>query len=450
VYSPQLISWQAALDDFREGRDTPRLFLERCIERLYQVEPELRAFVTLALPRSRIAADAATLRWKAGQPRSLIDGMPIGIKDVIETFDMPTQMGSPVMAGWHSRRDAAAVLALREAGAVILGKTKTTEFAGLASIDTCNPHDSGRTSGGSSAGSAAAVGAGIVPMALGTQVLGSILRPASFCGAFGYKPTLGAINRGGSHDFQSHSCVGAIGASLEDLWCTVHALVARAGGDPGAQGLVGDAPPAAPVQPTRLALHHTPGWALASEGARAQLEQVLADCARAGVTILTRDNDHELAQFEADSADIRELGTGIFTWESRWFWKSAAAQDPEGLGTGARDAVTRAEALGLDGYRALLEQRARLRASFEALATRVDAFITLAAPGAAPQGHLSTGDPIFNASASVLGTPALALPILQDEGLPLGLQLIGAQHSDARLFATAGWFVGRFVRTSGA
>src|SRR4029077_8320698 len=151
-------------------------------------------------------------RWRAGKPLSPIDGMPIGIKDIIETRDMPTEQGSPLFTGYRTERDAASVAALREAGAVIVGKTVTTEFAATEPRGTRNPWDQGRTPGGSSSGSAAAVGAGVVSAALGTQVMGSIVRPASYCGCVGFKPSVGGINRGGSHDELSQSCMGVLAA----------------------------------------------------------------------------------------------------------------------------------------------------------------------------------------------------------------------------------------------
>lgn len=439
--SPSLVSFHAATDEFRTGKDTPREFLERSIARLQVLEPKLSAFAALSLPRARIAADAATARWRDGRPLSRIDGMPVGIKDVIETFDMPTGMGSPTHDGNQPRRDAATVFALREAGAAVVGKTKTTEFAGAYATDTRNPHDHERTSGGSSAGSASAVGAGILPVALGTQVIGSVLRPAGYCGAFGYKPTFGAINRGGSHDFQSHSCIGLIGASLEDIWHTSYDMVQRCGGDPGQPGLFGSEELAGPLKPTRLILLETPGWALATDEARQQLESKLSVLSAAGVQIISRDNDPDLDAFEKSITDILQFGFDIIGYESRWPLKSVAYRDRQGLSPSALDQIVKADALGLDGYRELMKRRAELRVAFERLATKADAFVTLDATGAAPKGITYTGNPSFNVGASVLGAPALTLPLFSDENMPLGLQIIGAQHADARLFAVANWLI---------
>ncbi|MBI2318123.1 MAG: amidase, partial [Betaproteobacteria bacterium] len=173
--------------DFRSGNDTPRAFLDRCLASIAEFEPVVGAFVCLDIEAAKAEADRSTARWRQGKPLSRIDGMPVGIKDTFETIDMPTECGSPIFAGWRSGRDAASVVALRQAGAVILGKTVTTEFAATVPRGTRNPWDRQRTPGGSSSGSAAAVAAGMVPVALGTQAIGSILRPASFCGVVGFK-----------------------------------------------------------------------------------------------------------------------------------------------------------------------------------------------------------------------------------------------------------------------
>src|SRR5258707_5873638 len=224
---------------FAVGRDSPSALVEKCLTGIAELEPEICAFVHRNEEAARGAAALSTQRWRDGKSLSLIDGMPVGIKDIVETMDMPTEMGSPLYKGWRSRRDAATIAALREAGAIVLGKTVTTEFAATFPGGTRNPWDLARTPGGSSSGSAAAVAAGMVCAGLGTQVVGSIIRPASFCGCVGFKPSLGAINRGGSHDALSQSCDGGLAASLEDAWNFCWAIAQRAGGDPGFPGLAG-------------------------------------------------------------------------------------------------------------------------------------------------------------------------------------------------------------------
>src|SRR6266478_576417 len=257
---------------FVDGSDSPREFLERCLAEIAALEPKIGAFVHLNIDAARTAADKAGARWRDGRPRSKIDGMPIGIKDIIETADMPTEQGSPLFVGWRTGRDAASVVALREAGAVILGKVVTTEFAASEPRGTRNPWDPTRTPGGSSSGSAAAVARGMVPAALGTQVVGSIIRPASFCGCVGSKPSVGGINRGGSYDYFSQSCTGVLAASLEDAWLVAVNIAARAGGDPGYPGLQGPPEPPSAQRPCALAVLQTSGWEEAASAARAAFE----------------------------------------------------------------------------------------------------------------------------------------------------------------------------------
>ena len=210
---PTTPSFTQAREAFADGRDTPRALLERCLERIAARDGEVKAFVHLNTDGARSAADAATKRYRAGQAQSLIDGMPVAIKDVLETADMPTGFGSPIYEGWRGGRDSPCALALRQAGAVLVGKVVTTEFAATEPGPTRNPHDLKRTPGGSSSGSAAAVADGMVPVAIGTQVIGSVLRPASFCGVYRFKPTLGALNRYGMSDIYSQNCLGTLSST---------------------------------------------------------------------------------------------------------------------------------------------------------------------------------------------------------------------------------------------
>jgi len=305
----------ASAKNFGAGGDTPRAYLERCLAAISEHEAAVAAFVELNLDGARKAADAATERWRAGKPRSTIDGMPVGIKDIIETYDMPTQMGSPLFAGWRGERDAAAVYALRQAGAVVVGKTVTTEFAATHPRGTRNPHDPQRTPGGSSSGSAAAVATGMVAAALGTQVVGSILRPSSFCGCVGFKPTVGAINRGGSHDFLSQSCTGPIAATLEDAWVVAREIARRAGGDPGYPRLAGPMTPPAAKKPRAVAVLETPGWPVATAGAKQELDRAVARLRAAGIQILTRRDAPLVDKAETALTNAMPITREINEWE---------------------------------------------------------------------------------------------------------------------------------------
>ena len=436
---PQAKPFLAAAAQFAGGQDTPRAYLERCLETLAAWEPKIGAFVCTNIEGSRAAADASSMRWRDNKPVSAIDGMPIGIKDIIETADMPTGMGSPLFDGWSSGRDAAAVVALREAGAVILGKTVTTEFAATEPRGTRNPWDPGRTPGGSSSGSAAAVAAGLVSAALGTQVMGSIVRPASYCGCVGFKPSVGGINRGGSHDELSQSCMGVLAATLEDAWQVASEIAARAGGDPGYQGLVGPLRMPPPARPQRLVFLETAGWQVASAEAKKAIQESLALLSRNGIDILTRQSDQLVGAVEEAIADARALSIRINTWESRWPLNTYRNRDAGKLSRAMLARLAQAEAMSLDDYRADLDERIRVRALYESLAAQCDACVTLAAPAAAPVGLGSTGDPVFAVPFSLLGVPAISLPLLGEQGLPLGLQVTGFHGKDATTSAIAGW-----------
>jgi len=435
---PRMQPFLPATAPFVSGKDSPREFLERCIAELDAWEPKIGAFVALNLAAARTAADRSTDRWRAGKPLSSIDGMPIGIKDIIETIDMPTENGSPLFAGFRGNRDSASVAALREAGAVIVGKTVTTEFAWMQPRATQNPWDLTRTPGGSSSGSAAAVAVGAISVGIGTQVFGSILRPSSFCGCFGYKPTVGAINRGGSHDTLSQSTHGPIAASLPEAWAVAYEISRRAGGDPGFPGLYGPPSCPNPSKPRRLAVLETDGWAVATSSARHAFEEASARLKSAGVRLASPHESEKVTAIEDAIHGARELSASIIAWESRWPINTYRARDASKLSAPILELGARAEAMTLDDYRRDLRERERRRAVYQALAAEFDACLTLAAPGAAPVGVGWTGDPAFVIPGSMLGVPAITIPVLQDEGLPLGLQLLGFADADAALFSTAG------------
>lgn len=445
---PVMRPFLAASAAFGAGKDTPRDFLERCLAVLDQWEPKIGAFVNLNLDGARKAADRSTERWQAGKPLSPIDGMPLGIKDIIETIDMPTENGSPLFKDFRSERDAASVVALREAGAVIVGKTVTTEFAATFPRGTRNPWDTERTPGGSSSGSAAAVAVGMLSAALGTQVIGSTIRPASYCGCYGFKPTVGALNRGGSYDGLSQSCTGTIAATLEECWQVATEIAQRAGGDPGYPGLFGpDRAPAA-AKPRRLAFLETAGWEASSSGAKAAMQDALTRLKAAGIAIVTRHDHAKVAAVETDIATARKRSMRINAWECRWPLNTYRDRDATKLSKPARDRLADAEAMRLDDYRALVVERDRSRALYAELADEVDACLSLAATGAAPRGLDSTGDSSSTVHTSYLGIPAISLPVLQDEGLPLGLQISGFADRDAAAFAAAAWIGSLFLSAS--
>ena len=437
----KLLTFHDAVADFRNGDDNPRAYLERCTETIEAREPEVKAFVTLNPTGAREAADASAERYRRDRPLSLVDGMPIGVKDLYETADMPTQMGSPLFAGWHTHRDSAAVYALRQSGAVIIGKTVTTEFGFYDPGPTSNPFDSGRTPGGSSSGSAAAVGARMVPAAIGSQVVGSIIRPASYCGNIALKPSIGALSKAGGHSSLSQSCLGVHGGSLADVWAVAHLIGSVAGGDPGYPGLFGEPALSVAYRPARLIRLETAGWPEAEEASRAKFDDVLVRLVGHGVTVLAKGDDPRIAAFEDAIEAARDVSHDVCGYELRWPLKTYRDRGPDSLGEDLRNRLDVWDRLTVEDYRRALARREDMRRHLAALADVGDALITLPATGAAPRGLSRTGDPIFAVPASILGAPAISLPLLEIEGMPLGVQLIGYRDGDARLMGIANWMM---------
>jgi Asp-tRNA(Asn)/Glu-tRNA(Gln) amidotransferase A subunit family amidase len=380
-FSPLTFHTQRAT--FEAGSDTPRAYLERCLETIAATESVVRAWVALNESGARAQADASTQRRRNGRPLSQLDGMPVGIKDLLETKDMPTQLGCAAFTGNFPKRDNAAVWALREAGSVILGKTVTSELGGAHPGPTTNPFDPAHTPGGSSSGSAAAVGACMVPAAIGKQVGGSIIRPASYCGNYGLKPTQGAINRG-ERQATSMSTHGPHAGSLEDMWAVAIEIAMRAGGDPGRNALTGPIALPGAEKPRVLAVMETEGWAALDDDSRAAFEQIVAQVAAAGVQIVRRKDDADLENFERALAGAGALAIDITAWENHWLTHNLVAHNPDGVSARGKRVLDVAERVGVDGYRERLRKRELLRNQCGRLAHRIDAMIAPASPGPAP------------------------------------------------------------------
>ena len=444
------LTFHGAVPKFRDGSDTPRAYLERSLETIAEREAVVQAFAALNLTGAREAADESSKRWRDGHPRSLIDGLPIGIKDLLETKDMPTQMGCAAYRDNFPKRDNAAVWALRQAGAIIVGKTVTAELGGSHPGPTTNPFDPARTAGGSSSGSAAAIAARMLPAAIGTQVGGSIIRPAAYCGNVALKPTQGGINRG-ERQATSMSTHGVHAGSIEDVWRVAIEIARRAGGDRGCLGLFGPAEPPVAAKPERLIILETEGWAALDAASREAFEVLLEDLRRAGVTLLGRRDHRWIEALEQAVADGRAVCNAITGWENRWAIRNLVDQHPDGVSPRAKATLEKAEAMTPDDYRAVLMERATAQLRHAAVAPLADAIITLSCPGPAPlwSGDVPgqplaprpTGDFVFNAPSSMLFAPAVTMPLLAVGGLPVGVQLMGQQHGDARVTAMARWML---------
>jgi Asp-tRNA(Asn)/Glu-tRNA(Gln) amidotransferase A subunit family amidase len=419
--------------------------MERCIEDIERLDGDVGAFVVTGLEAARAAADESTARWAAGNQLSPIDGMPIGVKDIMETASFPTEQGSPLFKGWKGVRDCAAVAALREAGAIMVGKTVTTEFAATHPGNTRNPWDLDRTPGGSSSGSAASVAAGMVSGALGSQVIGSTIRPASYCGIYGYKPSAGGINRGGSFDGFSQSSTGMLAATLAEIWSLTREITSRAGGDAGHPGVMGPMDLPAARKPSKVALLQTAGWANATDQAKAELQRAVDAMKAAGIEVADCDSDSAVGGVEDAIANAMKLSMDINAWEGRWPLNTYNRDmDPAGLSESAHGRLKQAVSMSQEQFVDLLAERERVRAVYAGLKGKFDATISLSAPGATPKGLEWTGDPLFTVHTSLISMPTLSLPVLEDDGLPLGLQVVGFTDDDADLFAVAGGVLSLF------
>ena len=442
VYDPNnhnLMTFHDAVSSFHDGSDTPRAYLERCLEKIDAIEDDVMAWEIVNSETARAAADEAGKRYAEGRSLSLVDGMPIGVKDLIETVDMPTEYGSELFKNNRPIRDAASVNALREGGAVILGKTVTVTFGGGDPSRTRNPHDLTRTPGGSSSGTAAAVGGGTIPGALGTHARGSTIRPASFCGAYAIKATFGALNRQGVFS-AAHSMdhLGVFGGDLSDVWIMSRHISRFGGGDPGYPGLFGADEPPAPRKPSRLIQLHTAGWGETDDTTKAEFTKFLDGLRAAGVEIYDRTDDPSIEAYEQAFAEMPELWRSLYRFEFKWPMLQYKERYPDKIPPRLLMGLKEAEGLSQAEYREALNRRVRVRDLHRQLALRADAFITLSSPGPGPVG-MDQGSAVFNEGSSVVGMPALSLPLMAVGNVPVGVQILGQFDEDERLTAIGRW-----------
>lgn len=395
--------------------------MRACLARIAAEEPRVGAWAFL----DEELALAQARRVDATRPRPPLAGLPVGVKDIIDTADMPTECGSPVLRGRRPERDAACVQALRAAGAVILGKTVTTELAYFSPGKTRNPHDPSRTPGGSSSGSAAAVACGMVPLALGTQTAGSVIRPASFCGVVGLKPSHGLLPLEGVSPFApSLDTLGCFSRDVADLPPLLAALGAP---------LPRVKPPTTP----RLALCRTEQWPAAAPESRQAVERAAARLAAAGASVSEMELGPELAGLPGAQKTIMAAEAARALGEM-------LARHQASMSRVLLDLLDEGAATSPAAYQAALAQASRCRRLVSPLFEKVDVLLTPSAVGEAPVGLSSTGDPAFNRIWTLLGLPCLSLPgATGPAGMPVGVQLVGPDRGEARLLAVAAWVAAR-------
>lgn len=431
---PHTLSATGALQKIGDGLLTSVDLVKSCLDRINETDGQLKAWAHVDGDPALARAEEMDAMRRAGRSLGLLHGLPVGLKDVIDTKDMPTERGTPIFAGRQPDADAALVERLLEAGAVILGKTVTTELAFMHPSETRNPHDQQRTPGGSSSGSAAAVAAFQVPLAVGTQTGGSVIRPASFCGTFGFKPTRGVISRRGVlRTSETLDQIGVFSRTLQDSALLADVLGGYDPLDPASfarprpkmrEGCLADVP----VEPNlalfdlpydnRMAPQAREGLAELADALGKQVERIPAPAAFAGLVDAQQIiQEHEIS---------RNLGR---VFEENW----------DRLSSSLQPAVERGRAVTSAQYEDALERKARAAEYFDAFFKDFDAVITLGAPGEAPPlSDGVTGDPVFCTIWTLAGLPAVTMPLLVGgNGLPIGVQLVGAVEEDDRLLRTA-------------
>ncbi len=431
---PASLTASEAARKIREGLLTSEELVASCLEQIRHFEPKVQAWQFLDEQHALAQARALDERKRKGEPLGPLHGVPVGIKDIIDTADMPTEDGTVLHKGRTPREDAGVVTRLRAAGAVIMGKTVTTECAYFNPGKTRNPHNPEHTPGGSSSGSAAAVAAAMVPLALGSQTAGSVIRPAAFCGVYGFKPTHGLIPRNGILQLsRTLDHVGFFARSLADISLLLEQLQGYDERDPDTrpraridyQALASEEPPIEPV----LALVKTPHW----ERTDADLKEAYGELQEAlGAQI----EEVELFPSAVEGWDLqRTIMEAEMSANLESLWNAGKDKLSERLrGLMERGRETRM----IDHQRAVRRIGPIVESLDELFQERYDAILTPPALGTAPKGLGATGDPVFCVLWTLFGMPAVTLPLMQGaNGLPLGVQLVGRKGYDARLLRTA-------------
>ena len=422
-----------ARDRIAKGDITAEAYTRACIDRIAARDPDVQAWAYFDPAYALEQAMALDKQRAAGGGVGALHGLPVAIKDIIDTADMPTQNGSALFEGYQPERDATCVAILRAAGAVIMGKTVTTELANRHPGKTRNPHNPAYSPGGSSSGSAAGLAAGMFPLALGTQTGGSVIRPASYCGIHGLKPTLGLVSRSGV-TLQSHTLdtVGVYGRSLSDLAMITDVLsqfdptdsVSYERSRPGLAAVLAAGMTGKP----KLGFLRSPAWERATPAAKAALQGFIAQLGAVA-------DDVEIPALDG----IIEHHANVMGGENAAYYGPWLAERPEAVSAQLTERLREGEKVSASQYVRSIAARDRIYADVARALDGCSAFITLSSPGIAPEGLASTGDPIFNGMWTYLGVPCVTLPLLTIDGMPCGVQLIAKRRDEGRLLAVARW-----------
>ena len=417
---PRSLTAREAARQIAERRLSAEALVTAYLDRIAAREDVVGAWQWL--DRGQALAEARRRDGEA--PRGPLHGIPIAVKDLIDTSDMPTGYGSPIYRGHRPPADASCVALARAAGAVVLGKTVTTEFATFTPGKTANPHDPAHTPGGSSSGSAAAVADGMAPLGFGTQTAGSVIRPASFCGVVGYKPSFGLINRAGVKPLSdSLDTIGVYARTVDDAAFFAGVVSER----PALRHL------ATPDRAPRFGLYRTPMWPEAEPATAAALDAARRALERAGAVV------EELA-IAPEHERLTEAQDKIMGFETCRALADERIRHSAELSPRLAQLLDAGLAVGADEYEAARALAATARAALPQFFAGCDAVLTPAAPGEAPAGLGYTGNPVFNRMWTLLGTPCAAVTARWGaNGLPTAVQLVGRIGDDARLMGCAGF-----------
>jgi Asp-tRNA(Asn)/Glu-tRNA(Gln) amidotransferase A subunit family amidase len=447
--SSNLLSATDARALIEKGLLTSCELVEACFARIDELEPTIGAWAHLDRDVAlRQARDADEFR-KSGLPIGALHGLPIGIKDIIDTADYPTECGTVLHQGRQPENDATLVSLLKEAGAIILGKTVSTELAVYAPGKTRNPHNSDHTPGGSSSGSAAAVSAAMVSLSVGTQTNGSVIRPAAYCGVFGYKPSFGRISRYGVLEQSPPlDTVGVFARDLADLALIADVLMRFDNRD---QAMTPIAPPClasimaqeVPVDP-HFAFMRTPVWEQIDEATKDGLREMIEFTNEVQPkTVDIVDMPDSFAELHEDHRKVMESDLAR-SFADEYQWGKAQLSDV------LREMIERGQQVSDAEYQKSVARMQEYNAFLDEVFEDYDAILTPATPGPAPAGIEATGSPVMNTIWTFCGTPAINLPILQSaDGLPMGVQIVGEKNDDARLFRSTRWLLDRLEDTPG-
>ena len=402
------------------GKVTSEEVVAACIERIRERDRDVQAWV-------HCDPDAALAQARAidkGGAKGWLAGVPVGFKDVIDTADMPTQYNSAIYRGHRPRTDAACVALVRRAGGIVLGKTVTTEFASRSPGPTRNPHNLAHSPGGSSSGSAAAVADFMVPLAFGTQTGGSTIRPASYCGIVGYKPSFGTINRAGLKPLaESLDTIGVMARSVEDCALLTHAVSGRVLPDFARKLL----------QPPRIGLHRTARWQDAAPAAQSAVEDAAAALVKHGARLRE-------VSLPDDFDRLYDDQMLIMNFEAARALMPEYLSHRELLSEHMQKMIGQHSTMPREPYAAAMQRARACRGVFADLMSEVDMLLTPSAPGEAPEGIAHTGSSIFNRNWTLLGVPCVTIPAGRGpKGLPVGVQLVGRDDDDERVLRCAHW-----------